>query len=102
MTGINEGRVVAVTGAGRGIGREYVLEFAREGAKVVVNDLGGAPDGTRSSSGPAEAVAQEIKSLGGDAVANAGNVSSGEGSRHAHLERIASRFLDGSAVEVVA
>ena len=67
-----EGRVVIVTGGGRGIGREYALQLAANGAKVVVNDLGGARDGTPGSDDvqPAEAVAAEIRANGGEAVAN--------------------------------
>ena len=80
MSGLCEGRVVIVTGAGRGIGRAYSLAFAREGAKIVVNDLGGAADGSGSSRSPAEAVAEEIRSLGGEAVANGDDVSDWQGS----------------------
>ena len=67
-----EGRVVIVTGAGRGIGREYALQLAEHGAKVVVNDLGSARDGTPGGEEvqPAEAVVQEIRARGGEAVAN--------------------------------
>jgi len=79
MTGICDGRVVLITGAGRGIGRGYALEFARQGAKVVVNDLGGEMDGTGSSTGPAGAVVDEIRALGGEAVANGEDVSDAEG-----------------------
>ncbi|MFV0306383.1 MAG: SDR family oxidoreductase [Desertimonas sp.] len=76
MTKICEGRVVAITGAGRGIGREYALEFARQGANVVVNDLGAGGDGTgAASAGPAEEVAEEVHRLGGRAVVNGGDVS---------------------------
>ena len=67
-----EGRVAIVTGAGRGIGREHALLLASEGASVVVNDLGGATDGSGSDAGPAEQVAEEIRSRGGVAVANTG------------------------------
>jgi NAD(P)-dependent dehydrogenase (short-subunit alcohol dehydrogenase family) len=81
MAGICNGRVVIVTGGARGIGREYCLEFARQGAKVVVNDLGGARDGEGHSSGPAEDVVKEIKAMGGEAVANAEDVSDWEGSK---------------------
>ena len=73
--GICDGRVVVITGAGRGLGRSHALAFAREGAKVVVNDLGGAPDGTGASAGPAHDVVDEIRAMGGEAVANADDVT---------------------------
>lgn len=79
MTGICEGRVVVITGAGRGIGREDALEFARQGAKVVVNDLGGEVDGTGSSTGPAGEVVDEIRAMGGEAIANGEDVSDYDG-----------------------
>ncbi|MGQ9677639.1 MAG: OB-fold domain-containing protein, partial [Chloroflexota bacterium] len=65
-----DGRVAIVTGAGAGLGRVYALELAKRGAKVVVNDLGGARDGTGGSTRAADAVVEEIKALGGEAVAN--------------------------------
>ncbi len=77
-----EGRVAIITGAGRGIGREHALFFANEGAKVVVNDLGGANDGEGSDRTPAEEVAAEIRALGGEAIANADNVADWEGAQH--------------------
>lgn len=73
--GALEGRVAVITGAGRGIGRAHALLFAEEGAKVVVNDLGGAEDGSGADTGPAHAVAEEIKAMGGEAVANTDNVA---------------------------
>jgi NAD(P)-dependent dehydrogenase (short-subunit alcohol dehydrogenase family) len=81
MSGICEGRVVVITGAGRGIGRSHALEFARQGARVVVNDLGTAPDGSGTSSGPAHDVVDEIRVLGGQAVANGDDASDWEGAR---------------------
>ncbi|MBX6387839.1 MAG: SDR family oxidoreductase [Frankia sp.] len=81
MSGICEGRVVVITGAGGGIGRAHALAFAAEGAKVVVNDLGGARDGTGASAGPAQAVVDEIRAAGGEAVANTEDISTWEGSR---------------------
>jgi NAD(P)-dependent dehydrogenase (short-subunit alcohol dehydrogenase family) len=77
--GALEGRVAIITGAGRGIGREHALLFAAEGAKVVVNDLGGALDGSSAETSPAEEVVAEIKAMGGEAVANHENVADWEG-----------------------
>jgi NAD(P)-dependent dehydrogenase (short-subunit alcohol dehydrogenase family) len=74
MSGICEGRVVIVTGAGRGLGRAHALELARQGARVVVNDLGAELDGSGSSSGPAGEVVDEIRSLGGEAIADGADV----------------------------
>ena len=79
--GICEGRVVIITGAGRGIGRGHAIEFARQGAKVVVNDLGGAVDGSGTDLTPAEQVVEEITGMGGEAVANADNVAEWEGAQ---------------------
>ncbi len=77
-----DGRVAVITGAGRGIGREHALLFAAEGAKVVVNDLGGAVDGSGDDKSPADQVVAEITSRGGEAVANGDDVTSWEGGKH--------------------
>lgn len=74
-----DGRVAIVTGAGGGLGRTYALELARRGARVVVNDLGGAVDGTGSSESAADKVVAEIAAAGGEAVANYDSVSTPEG-----------------------
>src|SRR5205823_4482632 len=73
--GICDGRVVIVTGSGRGIGREHALTYAREGAKVVVNDLGRDMHGDGGSLSPAMEVVEEIKAMGGEAVADGENVA---------------------------
>src|SRR3954452_9555800 len=77
-----DGRVAIITGAGRGIGREHALFFAGEGAKVVINDLGGTNDGTGADATPAHQVADEIKALGGEAVANNDNVADWQGAQN--------------------
>ncbi|HMA66920.1 MAG TPA: SDR family NAD(P)-dependent oxidoreductase [Desulfosalsimonadaceae bacterium] len=74
-----DGRVAVITGAGGGLGRVYALDLAERGAKVVVNDLGGARDGTGSDATPADKVVEEIRAMGGEAVANYDNVTSAEG-----------------------
>ncbi|HAP77223.1 MAG TPA: short-chain dehydrogenase [Acidimicrobiaceae bacterium] len=79
--GALEGRVAIITGAGRGIGREHALYFAAEGAKIVVNDLGGANDGTGTDLTPAQQVVEEIKAMGGEAVVNGDNVADWEGAQ---------------------
>jgi len=87
--GALDGRVAIITGAGRGIGREHALLFAAEGAKVVVNDLGGGLDGSSAAASPAEEVVAEIKDMGGDAVANHDNIATWEGG-----ERLIKTALD--------
>jgi NAD(P)-dependent dehydrogenase (short-subunit alcohol dehydrogenase family) len=77
--GALDGRVAIVTGAGRGLGREHALLFAAEGAQVVVNDLGGGPDGSGSDASAAQQVVAEIRAAGGQAIANSDDVTSGDG-----------------------
>lgn len=79
--GITDGRVVVITGAGGGIGRGHALAFAREGAKVVVNDLGGPRDGSGSDAGAAQSVVEEIAAAGGQAVASTDDISTDDGAR---------------------
>jgi NAD(P)-dependent dehydrogenase (short-subunit alcohol dehydrogenase family) len=74
-----DGQVAIVTGAGGGLGRAHALELARRGAKVVVNDLGGAVDGSGGSSAAAEAVVAEIKAFGGEAISNGASVTDDAG-----------------------
>ena len=81
MTYLFDGRVAIVTGAGGGLGRCHALELAKRGCKVVVNDLGGAMDGTGGSSEAAEGVVAEIKAAGGEAIANGGSVSDRAGAQ---------------------
>ncbi|MGW1542825.1 SDR family oxidoreductase [Streptomyces sp. NPDC002309] len=79
MNRVREGRVVVVTGAGRGLGRAHALAFAAEGARVVVNDLGVGPAGEPGVDGPAVQVAEEIREAGGEAVAHTGDIATTEG-----------------------
>jgi NAD(P)-dependent dehydrogenase (short-subunit alcohol dehydrogenase family) len=89
MAGRLEGKVAIVTGAGRGIGRGEALLLAEEGARVIVNDLGGSPAGEGADQSPADEVVSEIKKMGGEAVANYDNVASMEGG-----ERMVKQALD--------
>ena len=89
MSRLCEGRVAIVTGAGRGIGREHALSLARHGAKVVVNDLGGAVDGSGGDLSPAQQVVAEIEAMGGEAIANGESVSDFAGA-----ERMVQAALD--------
>src|SRR4051812_44491696 len=75
VTGVCADRIVIVTGAGRGIGRAHALAFAAEGARVVVNDLGVAADGTGGDAGPAQTVVDEIVAAGGAAVADTSDIA---------------------------
>ena len=77
-----DGKVAIVTGAGGGLGRQHALELARRGAKVVVNDLGGTMDGSGGSSEAAQKVVEEIKALGGEAIANGSSVTDDAGVAH--------------------
>jgi NAD(P)-dependent dehydrogenase (short-subunit alcohol dehydrogenase family) len=79
--GALDGRVAIITGAGRGIGREHALLFAAEGAKVVVNDLGGAVDGSGDDRSPAQQVVDEITAMGAEAIANDDDIADWEGGR---------------------
>ena len=81
MSGICEGRVVIITGAGRGLGRSYALAFAREGAKIVVNDLGTDLGGQGRDTATAQAVVDEIVAMGGQAVANGDDVADWDGAQ---------------------
>ena len=88
-----DGRVAIVTGAGRGIGREHALLFAAEGAKVVVNDLGGSTDGAGADTSPAQQVVDEIVAAGGSAIANFDDVADWDGAR-SMIEQAVDTFGD--------
>lgn len=79
--GTLDGRVAIITGAGRGLGREHALLFAAEGAKIVVNDLGGANDGSGSDMTPAQQTVADIKGMGGQAIVNTDNVADWDGAK---------------------
>jgi len=81
VMGTLDGRVAIITGAGRGLGREHALLFAAEGAKIVVNDLGGANDGSGSDMTPAQQTVADIKGMGGEAIVNTDNVSDWDGAK---------------------
>jgi NAD(P)-dependent dehydrogenase (short-subunit alcohol dehydrogenase family) len=93
-----EGRVVVITGAGRGLGRGHAKEVARQGAQVVVNDIGADLDGSGGSTGPAGEVVEEIRAAGGEAVANGDDISTWEGG--ANLVRAALDAFGGLHVVV--
>jgi NAD(P)-dependent dehydrogenase (short-subunit alcohol dehydrogenase family) len=76
-----DGKVAIITGAGGGLGREHALELAKRGARLVINDLGGSVTGDGGDTGPAEKVAQEIRDLGGEAVADTNSVATAEGGK---------------------
>ncbi|MBW8802641.1 MAG: SDR family oxidoreductase [Catenulisporales bacterium] len=79
MAGICDGRVAVITGAGRGLGRAHALEFARQGARVVVNDLGVGPDGRAGDDAPAQQVVAEVIAAGGQAVADHHDIATWDG-----------------------
>jgi NAD(P)-dependent dehydrogenase (short-subunit alcohol dehydrogenase family) len=81
VMGTLDGRVAIITGAGRGLGREHALLFAAEGAKIVVNDLGGANDGSGSDMTPAQQTVADIKGMGGEAIVNTDNVADWDGAK---------------------
>jgi NAD(P)-dependent dehydrogenase (short-subunit alcohol dehydrogenase family) len=89
MAKLCEGRVAIITGAGRGIGREHALLLAHHGAKVVVNDLGGSMDGEGNDQGPAQDVVDEVKAMGGEAIANTDDISDWDGA-----ERLVQSAID--------
>jgi NAD(P)-dependent dehydrogenase (short-subunit alcohol dehydrogenase family) len=97
--GALDGRVAIITGAGRGLGREHARLFASEGAEVVVNDLGGAADGSGGDATPAQQVVDEIEAMGGAAIANGDNVAEWEGAQRL-VQAAIDRFGDICAKEL--
>ncbi|HEY1154112.1 MAG TPA: SDR family NAD(P)-dependent oxidoreductase, partial [Pseudolabrys sp.] len=97
MADVLKGKVVIVTGAGRGVGAEIAKLAAREGARVVVNDLGVAQDGAGGGLGPAEEVVAEIRAAGGEAIAEGSNVASWDGA-HALFANAMKAFGDVDAI----
>ena len=89
--GALDGRVAIITGAGRGLGREHALLFAAEGAKVVVNDLGGDSHGEGADATPAQQTVADIMAAGGEAVVNGDNVADWDGARAARAARRSTR-----------
>jgi NAD(P)-dependent dehydrogenase (short-subunit alcohol dehydrogenase family) len=94
--GLLDGRVAIITGSGRGIGREFALCFGREGAKVVVNDVGVSLDGRGTDEDPAVQVCKEIEALGGEAVPNYDSVSAFAGAA-----RIVQPAVDAGTVDIL-
>ncbi|MCB1512783.1 MAG: SDR family NAD(P)-dependent oxidoreductase, partial [Hyphomicrobiaceae bacterium] len=82
MSRLCEGRVAIVTGGARGVGRQHCLQLAQHGAKVVVNDIGAGIDGSGADASAAQAVANEIKAMGGEAIVNGDDVSSWSGAKN--------------------
>ena len=91
MAGLVEGKVAIVTGAGRGLGREHALLLAREGAKVVVNDIGANVDGTGRDESPAAKTVADIKAMGGDAIIDGEDVTGWDSSKRL-VDRAISHF----------
>jgi NAD(P)-dependent dehydrogenase (short-subunit alcohol dehydrogenase family) len=79
IMGLLDGKVVIITGSGAGIGRQHAIAMAKEGAKLVINDLGGTRDGSGASTKAADVVVDEIKKMGGSAVANYDSVATMQG-----------------------
>ena len=92
-----DGKVAIVTGAGQGLGRCHAVELAKRGAKVVINDLGGAKDGTGGSSEAARSVVAEIEALGGEAIANGANVAD-----YGEVEAMVQQAMEQIGVEIEA